>query len=267
MNKHIYIIIIFVFNLNIGFSQIGGLSASKLSTFCVETVPNKSIEFEPAFTFALSTNYFDKKGNIQNLFLTEDSIQHFSSTGLRFSYGLFKNFEIGVTLPVDISTLSLGVKYSLLTQTKLRFGLMAGYNGVYGNDVYVKRNRMHESTSSYSLGVIFSSKFSDKLSLDFNAQYQNHINKTVNGDGKEVFLSTDIGYYLIDNVNFISGFNYFFRDNDFDGQDAFLFTFNPGIAIEKGDRFILVLNAPIDLFGKNEYKTNGFGLALTILLN
>jgi len=29
----------------------------------------------------------------------------------------------------------------------------------------------------------------------------------------------------------------------------------------------LVLNVPIDLLGKNEFKTVGFGLALTIILD
>ena len=52
-----------------------------------------------------------------------------------------------------------------------------------------------------------------------------------------------------------------------EGIDPLLSALNPGIAIEKAENFILVVNAPFDVFGKNEYKTFGFGLALTIILD
>ncbi len=265
--KKVIITLGLFFIINYVHSQVGGLSASKLGTYCVETVPVHTIEFEPAFSFASTTSYFDKDGNLQDIFMSDDSIQHFASTGFRFSYGLFKNLEIGVTIPIDISTLSFGVKYKLPIDTKVEFGLMAGYNGIYGNDVYVKRNTVHESTSAYAFGGILTFPFSDKLSVDFNAQYQIHINETANNHKDGIFLSSDIGYYLFENVNFISGFSYSFRNNDDAEEKSYLFTLNPGIAIEKAERFILVLNSPIDLLGKNEYKTTGFGLALTILLN
>lgn len=254
------------FAISVAYSQVGGLSASKLGTYCAETVPAQSLEFEPTFYFASTTSYFNQNSDIHKLFMSEDSIQHFASTGFRFSYGLFENFELGVTIPIDISTISFGIKYKLPIDNKLEFGLMAGYNGIYGNDIYVKRNTVHESTSAYALGLICTYPFSDKLSIDFNAQYQTHIHKTITNHKKGVYLSSDIGYYLLKNINFISGFSYSFRNNDAPEQNSYLFTFNPGIAIEKAERFILVLNSPVDLFGKNEYKTTGLGLALTILL-
>ena len=61
--------------------------------------------------------------------------------------------------------------------------------------------------------------------------------------------------------------NYFYKDLDDSNNSSQLFTLNPGIAIEKAENFILVINSPFDLFGKNEYKTVGFGLALTIILD
>ena len=61
--------------------------------------------------------------------------------------------------------------------------------------------------------------------------------------------------------------NYFYKESNIEDNNAHLFTVNPGIAIEKAENFILVLNAPIDLFGKNEYQSIGFGLALTIILD
>jgi len=46
-----------------------------------------------------------------------------------------------------------------------------------------------------------------------------------------------------------------------------LLTFYPGITIETGERYILVLTSPIDVYGKNIIKTFNLGFALTIILD
>ncbi len=265
--KKVIITLSLVFAISIAYSQVGGLSASKLGTLCTETVPAQTIEFEPFFGLASSTYAFDFNGGKQNLFSTTDSTQFFSETGFRFSYGLFENLEVGISIPIDVSTVSIGAKYKLPIEGKMTLGVLAGYNGIVGNEIYVKRNSVHESTSSVVGGLIMTYDFSEKFSLDFNTQYQKHLNKTIEGHDQGIHISTDLGYYLIENVNFITGFNYTFKNNDIFDQNSHLFTFNPGIAIEKAENFILVLNSPIDLFGKNEFKTIGFGLALTIILD
>ncbi|OQX97327.1 MAG: hypothetical protein B6I20_12855 [Bacteroidetes bacterium 4572_117] len=266
MKKIIFSVGLF-FVINSVFAQVGGLSASKLGTLCTETVPAQTIEFEPFFSFASSSRVFDKKGDVQNLFATNDSSQFFSEPGFRFSYGLMKNLEVGVSIPTDISTVSFGAKYKLPFKGKLTFGLLVGYNSIVGNDIYVRRNAAHETSSSIGGGIILTYEFSDKFSCDFNAQYHKHLNKTSAGHDQGMCFSTDFGYYFIENVNFIIGMNYFFEDYEVFEDNSRLFTFNPGIAIEKAENFILVLNSPIDLFGKNEYKSVGFGLALTIILD
>ncbi|MBN1250763.1 MAG: hypothetical protein JXR51_08150 [Bacteroidales bacterium] len=265
--KKTFIFISLLLLVNSAYSQVGGLSASKLGTICTETVPKNTIEFEPFFSYASSTHFFDNEGNMEDLFSTDDSTQFFSASGLRFSYGLFENFELGVSLPVDMSTISFGAKYKLPFGEKITSGVFLGYNTIIGNAVYVRRNSAQESTAAMVGGLILTFNFSEKLSCDFNAQYQRHINTTVAGHKQGMFLSTDFGYYLIDNVNFILGMNYFFKEYDTFENNSHLFTLNPGIAIEKAENFILVLNAPIDLFGKNEYQVFGFGLALTIMIN
>ena len=108
---------------------------------------------------------------------------------------------------------------------------------------------------------------SNRISVDFDAQYQKHSQLTSLGHYQGFYMNSDIGYYLMDNVNFIMGLNYNFQSYDEQIDNAHLLTLNTGVAIEKAKNFILVLNAPFDLFGKNEYQTKGFGLALTIMLN
>jgi len=45
-----------------------------------------------------------------------------------------------------------------------------------------------------------------------------------------------------------------------------LLSLNAGITIERAENFIVVLNTPIDVLGKNIEKFIGFGFALTILI-
>ncbi len=161
----------------------------------------------------------------------------------------------------------MGAKYKLPIEGKATFGVLAGYNGVLGNGTYIKRDAVHEATNAIVGGIIMTYEFSDKFSLDFNAQYQKHFNTSDAGHNQGIFIGTDIGYYAIENVSFIMGSSYSYFTHGTEDNNAHLFTLNPGIAIEKAENFILVMNAPFDVFGKNEFKTFGFGLALTIILD
>ena len=248
-------------------AQIGGLSASKLGTLCTSAVPSGTIEFEPFFNYAKSIHYFDDNANRQLLFATSDSTMIFSDMGFRFSYGLIENFEIGVTAPLDISEIQFGAKYKLPFDGKLTFGLLAGYNAILGNQIYVRQNGVHEMSPSIYGGIVMSYELTHKFCIDFDAQYQNHTQLNTLGHNHGFYVNTDMGYYLLKKVNFIIGLNYNFQSYKANINNSYLLTLNTGIAIEKAKHFILVLNAPFDLLGKNDYQTKGFGLALTIMLD
>ncbi|HAG15408.1 MAG TPA: hypothetical protein DCG69_02645 [Bacteroidales bacterium] len=266
MKKQLLLLFIGVISIPV-FGQIGGLSASKIGAVCTTPVAENKIEFEPFFAYALSNHYFDSNSNRQDLFSTADSTLKFSTSGFRFTYGLFKNFEIGVTLPVDVSEVRFGAKYKLPFEGSLSMGILGGYNTLVGNQVYARRNSAHEMTPSFVGGLIFTYKINEKMCFDFDAQFQKHTEETIAGHTHGVFLDSAIGYYILENVNFLAAlsYNYKFYSNPTD--DSYLLTLNTGIAIEKAEHFILVINAPFDLLGKNEYQTKGFGLALTILLD
>jgi hypothetical protein len=266
MKKLTLSILVTLISFNI-YAQVGGLSASKLGTLCTTTVPEGTIEFEPFFGYAVTNNFFDDQGNVQYLFSSSDSTMKFSSTGFRFSYGLMKNLEIGVSLPVDVSEVRFGAKYKLPIEGKLTMGLLAGYNTLVGNQIYARRNAAHEMTPSYVGGLILTYEFTDKFSIDLDAQYQKHTLETNVGHTHGYYINSDIGYYFMDKVNFILGFNYNFKAYNESINNSHLLTLNTGIAIEKAEHFILVLNAPFDILGKNEYQTRGLGFALTIMLD
>ena len=265
--KKITLLLLSLVFVSTAMAQVGGLSASKLGTLCTAPVPEGTIEFEPFFGYATSTNFFDSNGDIQPLFSTSDSTMKFSGSGFRFSYGLMKDLEIGVSLPIDVSEVSFGAKYKLPLEGDLTMGLLAGYTSLIGNQAYDRRDAIHEMTPSFVGGFIMTYEFNEKLSIDFDAQYQKHTQETFDGHTHGFYLNSDIGYYLMDRVNFIAGLNYGYKVFNASIDNSHLLTLNTGIAIEKAENFILVINAPIDLFGKNEYQTTGFGLALTIILD
>lgn len=265
--KKITLLITLLFVLSYAYSQVGGLSASKLGTLCSSTVPNSTIEFEPFFGYAQSTNYFDSDGEIKSLFSTSDSTMNFAGSGFRFTYGLAKNLELGVSIPVNVNEIHFGAKYQLPIEGNYSFGLLAGYNTIMGNQIFANRDGVNEATPGFVGGIIISYVFSDKLSIDFDAQYQKQIQTTVEGHKQGFYLNSDIGYYLMKKINFIIGLNYGYQAYNTNIDDSYLLTLNTGVAIEKAKNFILVINAPFDILGKNEYQTKGFGLALTTFLD
>ena len=266
MKKFTLLFLVSMVSLSV-YSQAGGLSASKLGTLCTAPVPEGTIEFEPFFGYSTSSNFFDSDGNVQALFSTSDSSINFAGSGFRFSYGLIKNLEVGVSVPIDVSEARFGAKYKLPFDGKLTMGLLAGYNAIMGNQVYDRRNAMYELTPTFVGGFILTYDFTEKFSIDFDAQYQKHTQTTFGGHSNGLFLNSDIGYYFLEKINFIVGLNYNYKIFDNSDDNSYLLTLNTGIAIEKAENFILVINAPFDLMGKNEYRTKGFGLALTIMLD
>lgn len=273
MNKHSLFLIsiiaftIFQFSQKASAQAIGGLSASKLGTLTAQEVAQGNIEMEPFFGYASTRHYFDNDGKVQKLFDGNDSTQKFSAFGFRFTYGIMKNMEIGVSLPVDVSEIKFGLKYQLPKLGKLQWAFLAGYNNIVGNRAYSRRNAIHESTPSVIGGLILSYPISKKWSIDFDAQYQKHTRNTVDGHTQGLYLNGDMGYYLLEKINFIVGLNYNCQNFDRTENNSELLSLNTGVAIERAENFILVINAPFDILGKNEYRTKGFGLALTVLLD
>ncbi|MBN1651516.1 MAG: hypothetical protein JW857_09315 [Bacteroidales bacterium] len=243
------------------------MSASKLGTLCTSTVPEGTIEFEPFFSYATTTKAFDSDGQVYSLFSSSDSTMKFSASGFRFSYGLIENLEIGVSLPIDVSEIRFGAKYKLPLEGKFSLGLITGYNSIVGNQIYNRKNAIHESAPSAFAGLVMTYVFNPQWSVDLDAQYQKHTHKTINGHNQGIYLNSDIGYYFLENVNFIIGLNFNYQCYDAQSNDSYLLSLNTGVAIERAKNFILVLNAPFDILGKNEFKTKGFGLALTIMLD
>ncbi|MEA2043382.1 MAG: hypothetical protein U9N85_12640 [Bacteroidota bacterium] len=188
------------------YAQVGGISNSKLVTYNTSTVAESTIEFEPVFGMEYSSYYWDNSGELQPMFQTDDSIATASNFCFRFSYGLTEVIELGLSTSVDVGSINLGIKYQLPSIfEKVDFGLLSGFNLVVGNQIRDKKIHQLKSAPSFVAGFISSYSFSDKLSLDFDFQYQDYIYNVQENYRNGLFLNSDIGYYVTDGFKSLTG--------------------------------------------------------------
>jgi len=251
---------------SVSYAQIGGLSASKLGSFSVGVVPNNKIEFEPSFSHFRSKSYWDNDNNKQSIFSTSDSVRNISAMSFRFTYGLWDKMEIGVSVSPDVSMSSWGLRYIVCQQEKLGIAAITGMNIPLGNQTIDKKLRLADNLLSLGIGGVMTYDFSNNFSADFTAQYQFRLEETSHHDKNAMFFNLDFGYYILNHqLQFASGIAYR-TVQDIQGNHN-VFTITPGITVETGEIFIIVLYAPFDIMGKNEVINNGFGFALTLLFN
>lgn len=246
MKKIILFVILFLFTqMQTVFSQISGISASKLVAYNTSAVPKNAIEFEPAFDFSVSKN---------------DSILIDKNMGFRFTYGLNNKTEIGILLPFSFNSVNWGIKYHAFDFNQLSFGIIAGIeNALTVNN----SNELNSDTffKSYAGGIVSTYQINDKLSVDFDSQIQNsfHFSK----QDFHLFINSEIGCFVTDGLQIITGLQYEKNTDMFSRNQL---TLNSGITVEKAKNFILVLNFPYRIKSKYKPASVGFAMALTILI-
>lgn len=266
MKKVITVVIVLIISIE-SYSQVFGVSASKLAVFNAKTVNRNQFEFEPGFGYYWATNQYDKDGKIKPLSNTTDSTAVFKEMVFRFTYGITDKFEAGMMIASDLSSISAGVKYTLFEINSFSGGIMAG--GTFSNesDIVAVNSGIFGKTYSLATGLVFSNEFSKKLSLDFDAQYQLIRDDKVSYS-HDFFANAELGYIFKNKNQLIGGFSYVLNNHthEYDGHQNYLLTLNLGTSIETGKTFINFL-FPITLIGRNYDKLHGFSFALTIFLN
>lgn len=266
MKKPILIIAL-LFAHQLFYAQVGGLSASKLAALCVETVPVKSIEFEPAITYSITNKHWDNSSKLLFDFQNNDTLNSSAELGFRMTYGVLKNLEAGISFPVNMRTVQFGLKYKLpVKYKKIQLGIFAGANFFTGKGVKIKNKNSIKNTDTYVSGLILSYQVLKNLSMDFNFEYQHLTKSVVEKHDHDIILNTDIGYYIND-IQLVLGLNYIQSNFTLADYSYYSLSLNPGVTIERAKNFILVLNFPYDIHGKNTCKSFGCALALTIMID
>jgi len=256
-------IIVLISFSNSTFAQIGGLSGSKLGALCVDVVDHHKIEFEPAFYTSVSKQRWDNDDHLEDIYGSSDSVIHNTGMAFRFTYGLWDKMEIGASISTDLQLSSFGLRYIIFANEKNGLAAIAGANIPFGNKTIDNSIRLQENIASVGGGAVFSSQFTENLSLDLNAQYMFFLQNTYEQNKGSYFLNADLGYYIFDHqLQFITALAY--QSTSFESFDSHVLTLNPGVTIETGKNYIIVLSAPFDITGKNSNKNAGFLMALTL---
>jgi len=248
------------------FGQIGGLSGSKIASFSATNVPHKKIEFEPSFFYVHSEKYWDSDRNLVPQYPNSDSVVNESGVNLRFSYGVAKNFELGITVPINLRNSYFGAKYQFYQNDNLHLAALGGFAVPMGNGVMSKHLHSGDNTVQAGLGMALSYYKGENFSFDVNAEYNRFLKKTIDGKLNNYLFTADFGYYLFDHTFQVIGAASYDYSKMNDGIHDALIIY-PGFTLETGKTFIIVASIPISVYGHNVGKGLGFNFALTLLFN
>ncbi len=267
MKKVITIVVVLMISIN-SYSQVFGISASKLAVINAKTVVKNQLEFEPSFGYYWAKKYYDEKGKIVPLSNKIDSTEIYKELVFRFTYGITDKLEGGMMIASDMSSLSAGIKYTLFSINSFSGGIMAGGTFANQSDIVAINSGIYGKTFSVATGLVFSNEFSEKLSLDFDAQYQ-WLRDDKISYSHDFFANAELGYIFKNKNQLIGGFSYVLNNHthEYDGHQNYLLTLNLGASIETGKSFIFNFLFPVTLLGRNYNKLNGFSFALTVFLN
>ena len=260
------VLLLLVLIMNTAYSQVAGISASKIGTFCFGTVPAKDLEFEPSFSFGKTSQTWNSESKLQNKFANGDSIETISGLAFRCTYGLTDKLEIGMSAPADVSGVSWAVKYIVYQNEKSGVAAISGVNMPLGNKVYDKTSNDPHNISSFAGGICVSYKFNEKLFLDFDLQGQRLLINVKDNNHFDLFLNSDIGYYIKEHAQLICGLSYFNNFYHDSYSDNSLLNIHPGISYETGENFLIIISSPIGLYGKNIDQSYGINIAFTMTI-
>jgi len=261
--KSIFALVVCSISISAANAQVGGLSGSKLGAFCSDVIDHKHIEFEPAFYHIRAKKYWDANGGLQNLYSTSDSARAETGMNFRFTYGLWDRLEIGTSISTDLSVSSWGARFVAYQNEKIGVAVIAGANIPFGNREVDGKTRVSQLMTSVGGGGVFSAQFTENFSLDFNTQYMFFVRETNNDNKGSWYANMDVGYYFFQQqFQLIAGLGY--QNSVFETYSDQILTVYPGVTIETGKRYIIVISAPFDVYGENALKNYGINFALTL---
>ncbi len=184
----------------------------------------------------------------------------------RFTYGLWDRLEIGASISTDLAVSSWGARFVAFQNKKIGVAVIAGANIPFGNRSVDKKTRFSELLTSVGGGGVFTANITDNFSFDFVAQYMTFLKETDNHSKGSWFFNTDLGYYFF-NHQFQAIVGIAYQDAVFETFTSQILTIHPGVTIETGKNYIIVISAPFDVYGENALKNAGINFALTLTFN
>ncbi|HYW94303.1 MAG TPA: hypothetical protein VE870_01805 [Bacteroidales bacterium] len=247
------------------FGQVRGISASKIGAYNARPLPEATVEFEPQIATGWSDMMWNGAGQRVNRFPLTDSVERFTSVDFRVTYGIVDGLEAGIFATGDYELLSFGIKKRILESRTASLAFITGYNYAAGNGIISIQKRGLESHSSLPMGLAGSFRIGEKAGIDADFQVEppfpvgNDMNKTAH-----YYFDVDAGYYPVKTLQLVTGFALTYGTRDFSGPRGYQLIINPGVTVETGRHFIIVLAAPFCVAGKTHYCFRSLQMALTL---
>jgi hypothetical protein len=251
-----YLLIIVLILTNYIYSQVSGISGSKLCISDANTVAKGTFEFEPSILIFKTSNEFSDDGSLK--YLNGENIS--SSMALRITAGLTDNFELGVTFPSSVEQISLGAKYTFIQTEDESIALISGISIPAGNRFIPDTLKDNDYHNTLSIGGVFSSVPFENFHLECAVAYtrifgQNNFNNLIS-------YGISTGYFLGSKIQPIIELTGFSTYNTIHYSDKL--SFNYGVTIAINDRLLVLAGSQIDLLGQNEQKGVSYFSAFTI---
>lgn len=239
-------------------AQIQGLSASKLGTYNSEPVAKSSLEFEPSLLINFQKS---KLINSEN----ETVSNRNSEFGFRLTYGIYKNIEIGAFIPSDLHSVSIAIKTKFYENKYLKSSIFTGTNLKTNPEVnYFVRDCYH-NTDNYGLGLALSILENKKFSADVNYQLSKTLKTTIDNHVINHISSVDLGYNIFEKIHLVT--SYLYSNNRFENNIEKCQVVNFGLTYESDNKFIIVLNSPIEILPNDKKYNYGIGFAITFIFD
>ena len=156
----------------------------------------------------------------------------------------------------------------ILTINSFSGAIFAGGTFANKSDIVAINSGIFGKTYSVVTGLAFTNDFSDRWSVDFDAQYQ-WLRDSKVSYSKDFFANAELSYIFKNRNQLIGGVSYTQNTHThrYDGHTNNLLTFNVGTSIETGKMFAFSFVFPFTIYGKNYDRLHGMNFALTIFLD
>ena len=261
--KTLQLCALFLFTLLIlmgtSYSQVAGLSNSKVEVLSTDSVEPGQFEFEAAFDVQKSREFVSQGGEKTSL----DGVLLSSGMGMRMTAGFEYGIEAGLSFPVDVSSVGGGIKWRFLSNGKKSLAFIGGVELITESGFISSDS---SQGGSYTGGIIVGYNSGKKMSFDADFSLTSYTSDGLGIPDRLLVYDLGIGYMLteaLQTVLEIAVSNSSFTNSEYDNSKSIL---TSGYTFKINDAMLVVMGIQFDLKATNDYKGYTFlsGFTFTI---
>ncbi len=254
---------LFLFTLLIlkgtSYGQVTGLSNSMVGVLSTDSVEPGQFEFEAAFDVQKSRDFVNLAGEETSL----DGVLLSSGMGVRMTAGFDYGIEVGLSFPVDVSSVGGGIKWRFLSNGKKALAFIGGVELITESGFISSDS---SQGGSYTGGIIFGYSSGKKMSLDADFSMTSYTSDGLGIPDRSFVYDLGIGYMLTEALQAvveIAVSNSSFTNSGYDNSKS---TLTSGYTFKINDAMLVVMGIQFDLKATNDYKGYTFlsGFTFTI---